>query len=117
MVQCQYITEAMIEYMEKSLQQIDCHSDVFSPFHAIKSPKEISDPMKKQLALDTEQNQDSDPAWKDHSPAAKHCRIDEDKMQIESKIAPHLVDESDSNFVKMYLLNHLPDHICQHGNL
>jgi len=49
--------------------------------------------------------------------AAKHRRVDEDKMQIESEIAHHLVDQSDFNFVKMHLLNHFSDHIRQLGNI
>jgi hypothetical protein len=38
------------------------------------------------------------------------------KGQIKSKIAQHLVDESDFNFVMMHLLNHYSDHVCQLGN-
>jgi hypothetical protein len=38
-------------------------------------------------------------------------------MQIESEIAQHFVNESDLNFVKMHLLNHFSDHICQLHNL
>jgi len=34
-----------------------------------------------------------------------------------SEIVPHLVDESDNNFVKMHLLNNFLDHIRQLGNL
>jgi len=49
--------------------------------------------------------------------AAKRRHIDEDKTQIESEIAQHLVDESDFNFVKMHLLIHFSDHIRQLGNL
>jgi len=38
-------------------------------------------------------------------------------MQMKSEIAEHLVDESDFNCVKMHLLNHISDHMCQLGNL
>jgi len=49
--------------------------------------------------------------------AAKHRRIDQDKPQIKSEIAQHHVDESDFNSVKMHLLNHFSDHMCQPGNI
>jgi len=45
----------------------------------------------------------------------RHC-VDDDTMLIKSDIAQSVVDESDFNFVKMYLLNHFPDLICQLGN-
>jgi len=38
-------------------------------------------------------------------------------MQIESEIAPHRIDASDSNFVKMHLPNYFSDHIWHLGNL
>jgi len=67
--------------------------------------------------LDKQEERESDPAWNNLSVAAKRRRVDEDKTQIESDIAQHLVDESDFNFVKMHLLNHFSDHIRQLGNL
>jgi len=38
-------------------------------------------------------------------------------MRIKSRIAQQLVNKSDFNFVKIHLLNHHSDHICQLGNL
>jgi hypothetical protein len=69
------------------------------------------------LTLDNQVEQKSDPAWNNVSAAAKRCRVDEDKMQIESGIAQHLVDESDFHYVMMHLLNHFNDRILQLGNL
>jgi hypothetical protein len=57
------------------------------------------------------------PAWDNRSPASKQCRVDEDKTQIESEIAQHLVDKSDFNFVMMHLLSHFSDHIRWLGNI
>jgi len=67
--------------------------------------------------LDNQKKRESDPTWNNLSAAAKRRRIGEDKTQIESEIAQHLVDKSDFNFVKMHLLNHFSDHMCQLGNL
>jgi len=70
-----------------------------------------------QLALDEPEEQESYPAWINLSAdATRHC-VDENKMQIESDIAQHPIDESDFNFLVMHLLNHFCDDICQHGNL
>jgi len=70
-----------------------------------------------QLTFDKQEERESDPTWNNVSVAAKGRRIEEDKMQIESEIAQHLVDESDFNFVKMHLLNHFSENICQLGYL
>jgi len=68
-----------------------------------------------QLTLDKQEEWGSDPTWNNLSAAAKRGQVDEDRTQIESEIAQHLVDESDFNFVKMDLLNHFSDHIRQLG--
>jgi len=73
--------------------------------------------LKTQFTFDNHEEWESDPAWNYLLAATKRRRVDEDKMQIESAIAQHLVEESDFNFVKMHLLNHFSDHICQLGNL
>jgi len=73
--------------------------------------------LKKQLALHKQEEWESDPAWNNHSAAAKRTRVYEDTMQIESEIAQHLVDESDFNLVKLHLLNHFSDHIPWLGNV
>jgi len=117
MAQYWYHTEAMIQYMETYLEECHCHKDVFSWFHASKSTKQVSETLKLQLTLDKQEERECDPAGNNLSPAAKHCRVDEDETQIESEIAPHLVDESDYHFGKMHLLNHFSDHIRQLGNL
>jgi len=117
MAQYRYHTEATIEYMENYLEQFHLQKDVFSRFRASKSTKKVSEALKKQLTLDKQEERESDPAWNNLSAAAKRGHVDEDKMWIESEIAQHLVDESDFNFVKMHLLNHLSDHIRQLGNL
>jgi hypothetical protein len=67
--------------------------------------------------LDTQEEQERDPTWNNISAAAKGNRIDEDKTQIESEIAQHLINESDFHFVTMHLLNHFSDHSCQLGSL
>jgi len=117
MAQYWYDTEATIEYIENYLEEFHCQKDVFSGFHASKSTMKVSEALKNQLTLDNQEERKSDPAWNNFSAAAKHRRIDEDKMQIDSEIAQHLVDESDFNFVKMHLLNHFSDHIRQLRNL
>jgi len=60
---------------------------------------------------------ESDPAWDNLHVAAKRRHLDEDKTQINSEIAQHLVEESVFKFVKMHLLNHFPEDIRQLGNL
>jgi len=70
-----------------------------------------------KYALNKQWERDSDHAWKKHSMAAKRRRADEDKMQIESDIAQHHVDESDFNIAMMHVLNHFSDLICQLRNL
>jgi hypothetical protein len=73
--------------------------------------------LKKQLALDKQEEWVSDTGWNDLSVAANsHC-VEKHTMQLESEIALHPVDESDFNFVQMLLLNHFSDHIRQLGNL
>jgi hypothetical protein len=73
--------------------------------------------LEQKLPLDKQEEQVSDLAWNNRSVTAKCGRIDEDKTQIESEIALHLVNELGLIFVKMYLLNHFSNHICQIGNL
>jgi len=117
MGQYRYHTEATIEYVENYQGEFHHHKDIFSRFRASESTKKVSEALKKQLTLDKQEERESDPAWNNLSAAAKHRRVDEDKMQIKSEIAQHLVDESDFSFLKMHLLNHLSDHIRQLGNL
>jgi len=111
MTQYQYHTEATMEYMEKYLEEIHHHKDVFSRFCASESTKKVSEALKKQLTLDKQDDQESDPASNNLSGAGKRGRVHEAKPQIESAIAQHLVDKSDFNFVKMHLPNHFSDHI------
>ena len=117
MAQYRYHSEAMIEYMENHQEEFHRHKDVFSRFCGSKSTKEVSEAMEKQLTLHKREEQESDPAWNNLSVAAKSCCGDEDKMQIVSEIAQHLVDKSDFNFVKIHRPNHFSDHIRQLGNL
>jgi len=72
--------------------------------------------LKKQRTLDKQQNCESNPAWNNHSVAAKRCRVDDDKTEIRSEIPQHLVDESDFNFVKIHLLEPLSCHIRELRN-
>jgi len=88
-----YHTEATIEYMENYLEEFHCHKDVFSGFRSSDSAKKISEAFKKQLTLDKQDERESDSAWNNLSAAAKHRCIDEDKTQIRSEIAQHLVGE------------------------
>jgi len=117
MAQYLYHTEVTIDYKENYLEEFHHHKDVVSRFCASKSTKKVPEALKKQLTLAQQEEWESDPACNNLSAAAKHCRVSEDTMQIESEIAQHLVDESDFNFVKRNLLNHFSDHICQLGNL
>jgi len=110
-------TEATIEYMENYLEEFHHPKDVFSRFRASESTKKVPEALKRQLTMDKQEEWESDAAWNNLFAAAKHSRVDEDKTQIESDIAQHLVDESDFNFVKMHLLNHFSDHIRQLGNV
>jgi hypothetical protein len=67
--------------------------------------------------MDKQEIKQRDPARNNLCAAVqRHC-VDDDKMQIESEIAKHYVNESDFNFVKMHFLNHFSDHICHRGNL
>jgi hypothetical protein len=103
--------------MENYLEEFHCHKDVFSQFRASKTTKKVLEALKMQLTLDKQEERESDHAWNNLSAAAKRCWVDEDKTQIESEIAQHLVNESNFNFVKIHLLNHFSDHIRQLGNL
>jgi hypothetical protein len=67
--------------------------------------------------LDTQETWENNPSWNNLSAAAMGRRIDKHTTQIESEIAPHLVDELDFNFVKMHRFSHFSDHIRQLGNL
>jgi len=116
MAQYRYHTEATIKYMENYLEEFHWHKDVLSRFHASKSTKKVPEALKLQLTLDKQAERESDLAWNNLSAAAKCRRVDEDKTQIESEIAQHLVDQLDFNFVKMHLLHHFSDHIRQLGN-
>ena len=42
-----YHTEATIEYMENSLEEVHCHTDIFSQFHTSESCKQISEAFEK----------------------------------------------------------------------
>jgi hypothetical protein len=117
MAEYRYHTEAMIKYMENYLKEFPCHKDVVSRFRTSKSTKKVSEALEMQLTLDKYEEQDSEPACYNLSAAAKRRHVDEERMQIESEIGQHLVNESDFHFVKMHLLNHCSDHIHQLGNL
>jgi len=117
MAQSQYRTEAKIKYMENYPEEFHCQKHVSRRFRASKSTKKVSVALKKQLALAKQKEWESEPAWNTLSAAAQCGRVDEEKMQIESEIAQHLVDKLDFNFVKMHLLNHISDHLGQLGNL
>jgi len=116
MAWCWYHTEATIECMAKYLEESHRHKDVFCWFFAGQSTK-VLEALKKQLALDEKEDRESDPAWNNYSAVAKSRRVDDDSMQIESKIAKRLVGESDINFVKMHLPNDFSDHICHLSNI
>jgi len=117
MAQYRYHTDATIKYMENYVEEFHRHKDVFSQFRASKSTKKALESLKKQLTLDKQDKQESQPAWNYLAVAAKRNQFDEDKMQIESEIEQHHVEESNFNFGKMRLLNHFSDHILQLGNL
>ena len=87
MAQYWYDTEATIKYMENYLEEFHCHKDVFSWFCASKSTKKASEALKNQLTLHKQEEWESDPAWNNHSAAAKRTRVYEDTMQIVSEIA------------------------------
>jgi len=117
MAQCRYHTKATIEYLDNYREELLCHKDVFSRFRASKCTKTVSEALKKQLTLDKQEEWESDPTWNNLSAAAKCCRVDENRTQIDSEIPQHLIDQSDFSFEKMHLPNQFADHICQVGNL
>jgi len=77
----------------------------------------VSESLRELLTLDNAEEWECDPAGNNHSVAAKGRGVNADKMQIESEIAQHVVDESDFHFEKMHLRNHFSNHIYQLGNL
>jgi len=115
--QYQYHTATTIEYMENDMEEFHRRRDDFSSLHTSKSTIKVSEALTKLLTPDTQEELESDTAWNTLSAAARHCRVDEDKIQIESEIAHHVVDGSNFNFVKMRVLNHFSDDIRQLGNL
>jgi len=84
----------MIEYIENHLEECPGHKDVFSWFHTSESTNMVSEAVRKQLTIANQEEQKSDPAWKNISTAAKCRRIDDDTTRIESDIGQHLIDES-----------------------
>ena len=82
MVQYQYNTEPMIEYMENDLKEFCRQKDVFSRFHASKSTNMVFEALKMPLTLDKQEESQSDPAWNNLSAAAMRRRVDEDTTQI-----------------------------------
>jgi len=115
--QYRYHTEATIEYMDHYLEEYHRQKDDFSRFCTSESTKKVLEGLKKQLTLEEQKEQESDPSWNNLSAAAKRRRVDADKMQIRSEIAQHLVDKSDFNFVKLHFRNQFSDHIRQLGNI
>jgi hypothetical protein len=103
--------------MENCLEELHRYMDDVSRFRASNSKKKDSEALKNHLTLDKQEKRDSDPAWNNISLTAKNRHVDEDKTQIQSDIARHLVDESDFNFVKMHLLHHFSENIRQLGNI
>jgi len=83
MAQYQYHTEATIKYTENYLEEFHWYKDVLSQLCASKSTKKVSEALKEQLTFDKQEERESVPACNDLSLPAKHCRIDEDKKQIE----------------------------------
>jgi len=112
----QYHMEATMGYIENDLEESHRQTDLFSRFRASNPTKMVSEAQIKHRTLDKQEEWESDPAWINHSVAAKDCCNDEDNMQTEAEIAQHLVDALDFNFVKMNVLNHLSDHIRHFGN-
>jgi len=113
-----YHTEATIKYMENCLEEFHHqHKDAFSRFWASESSKKVSEALKTQLTFDKQEEWESDPASNNLSAAATRHHVEEDKTQIHSEIAQHLIEEAHFNFVKMHLLNPFSDHICQLGDL
>jgi len=116
MAQFRYHTKVTINYRENYLEELHRHKDVFSWLGACKLTKKVSEAFKKQLTLNKLEEWKSDPTWNKLCAAAKRHHVDEDTMHIELEIAQHLVDQLDLKFVKMHLLTHFSNHICQLGN-
>jgi len=76
--QYQYHTVATIEYMENYLEGYYHKEVIFSPFRASEYTKNILEVLKKQLSLDKQEIEESDPTWNNLAAAAKCCCIDED---------------------------------------
>jgi hypothetical protein len=113
----QYHTEATIEYIENYLEEFHRHMQMYNLFPIRQSTKKVSEALKKQRTANTQEEPESGLTWNNLSTAAKGHRVDEDKTQTQSEIAQYIVDESDFNFVKINLLNHFSDNICQLSNL
>jgi hypothetical protein len=47
MAKYRYHTEATIEYMKYSLEEVHCHTNLFSQFHTSKSKKQIAEAFEK----------------------------------------------------------------------
>ena len=71
MAQCQYHTEAMMEYMENYQEEFHRHNCVSSQFQGCKSTKMASEAFKTQHTLDKQEARKCDPAWDKLCAAAK----------------------------------------------
>jgi hypothetical protein len=75
----------------------------------------VFEALNTQPPLDKQKVQESDCSLKNFCMAKKYHHVDENKTQIKSDIAHHLVDESDFELLNMHLLNHFSNHICRIG--
>jgi len=112
-----YNIAATLEYMEKYLEESLHPKDAVCRSHTSKSTIMVSEPVNQHLSLDKQQEQDSNPAWNNHSVAATCHHIKDDETWTQSEITQHLVEQSEFSCVKMHLLNHFFDHIHQLHNL
>jgi hypothetical protein len=84
--------------MANNPEKWNYQEDVFSSFCGSKYTPKYFEALKQKLTFENSEEQMSDCTWNTNSVATKRCGVDEDQMQIESKIAQYQVDESDFNF-------------------
>jgi len=109
MAQYWYYHQDAIQYMAKYLEEFHHQKDGFGRFCPSKSIKMVFKALKMLFPVVKLEEWESDPAWNNLVAAAMWHGIDKDKIQFESEIAQHLVDESEVNFVKIHLLTHFSD--------
>jgi hypothetical protein len=72
--------------MVNSQEELSHQKDVFSQFCIHNSTMNVSEALKKELTLDKQEEQKSDPTWNDSCVAAMCHHVDADETQIKFEI-------------------------------